>query len=147
MKRAIGLSLLAGPVLLICSVSAQDRKEDQRRPDLALWAGLKRSLTDRNGEEYFQQNVKDAAIPVLVGTLISATPADRPSVLVIGISDPSTPEVTLRLKGDDGKDAHLNGPVTPGSQIRFEGVAREFTKDPFMLTFETLPSFKKPRGR
>jgi hypothetical protein len=47
----------------------------------------------------------------LVGTLISATPADRPSVLVIGISDPTTPEVALRLKGDDRKDAHLNGPV------------------------------------
>jgi hypothetical protein len=148
MKRQIVALVLA--VLGLCPVSsgsAQDGNADKTRPDLKLWSALKRSLTGADGEEFFRQNIKDFALPVMVGTLISSTPAERPTVLVIGLSDPSTPEITLRLKDDSGKDAHLNGPIMRGSQIRFEGAATAFTKDPFMLTIETSPKFGKPRRR
>jgi hypothetical protein len=55
---------------------------------------------------------------------------------VVAITDAATPEVTLRLTDNAGKEAHLNGPVMQGSQIRFEGVVAAFTKEPFMLTLE-----------
>ena len=149
MKRLIVVLVPAvlGLLCWVVSGSAQDANADRTRPDLKLWSALKRSLTGADGEEFFRQNVKDSALPILVGTLISATPAEGPSVLVIGLSGPTTPEITLRLKDETGKDAHLNGPIMRGSQIRFEGAAIAFTKDPFMLTVETSPKFGKPRRR
>ena len=131
----------------IADGSAQDFNDEKVRPDLKLWATLKRSLTGDEGDEFFRQNVKDCALPVLVGTLISAAPPEAPNVLVIALSDASTPEITLHLKDNTGKDTHLNGPVMPGSQIRFQGIARAFTKDPFMVTFESLGKFGRPRKR
>ena len=146
--------LIAGLVLavfgLLCPVSsesAQDTVIDKARADLELWSAVKRSLTGADGEEFFRQSLKDVALPIMVGTLISSTPKERPTVLVIGLSDASTPEITLLLKDKSGKDAPLNGPITRGSQIRFEGVVTAFTKDPFMLTIETAPKFAKPRRR
>jgi len=53
--------------------------------------------------------------------------------LVLGISDPETPEVTLRLRRQNAK---LKTQPKQGAAILFEGIAREFKKDPFMLTFE-----------
>jgi len=88
-------------------------------------------------EEYFRANLKNADVPVLIGTLISATPAE----LVVNLSGDNTPEVTLVLKDERNHAAHLNGPLAPGSQIQFRGVPVAFTREPFMLTFdvETVP--------
>jgi hypothetical protein len=107
MKKPIPAVILAASALLCCvaGVLAQERKADNTRRDLELWAVLKRALSGPDGEEYFREKLKDSALPILVGTLIS---------------DPAIPEVTLRLKDDTGKDAHLNSPVMRGSQIRFE---------------------------
>jgi len=109
-------------------------------------------LTSANGEEFFRKELKDCLLPVMVGTLISSTPAERPTVLVIGLSDPSSTEITLRMKDDSGNAASLNGPIMHGSKIQFEGVVRSFTKTPFMIyieafTIEVLPKFEKPIRR
>ena len=148
MKRTVAIILPAfGLLCWVVAGSAQDGKASPVRRDLELWAALKRSLSQPQGEEFFRDNLKDFALPVLAGTLISATPADRPSALVIGISDPSTPEVTLRLKDENGRDAHLDHAVVRGSEIRFEGAPVAFTKEPFMLTVEVSPNLGKPRRR
>jgi hypothetical protein len=75
-------------------------------------------------------------VAVFTGTLLSAEPAEKPSVLVVAISDSTTPEVTLRMKDSEWKDAHLNGPLLRGSVVQFEGLAVSFSKEPFMVTFE-----------
>ena len=108
----------------------------------ALWQILKKQLTGSTGAEYFQQSVKNCALPTLEGRLVSATPAERPSVLIVAMSDGDEPEVTLRLKDKNGADGHLPGPVVRGSLILFDGVAISFTPEPFMLTFDvsTTPS-------
>ena len=152
MKRLIVTGLPAILGMLLCAVNgglAQDGSADKTRPDLKLWSSLRRSLVAADGEDFFQQNLKGFALPVMIGTLISSTPAERPTILVIGLSNPATPEIRLRLKDDSGADAPLKGPIAPGSQIRFEGVPTAFTKDPFMLTIETSPNFGlgKPRRR
>jgi hypothetical protein len=114
----------------------------------ALWQILKKQLTGSSGAEYFQQSVKDSALPPLEGRLVSATPAERPGVLIVAMSDGDEPEVTLRLKDKNGADTHLSGPVTRGSSILFEGIAVSFTREPFMLTFDvsTSPRLPPPGG-
>ena len=57
------------------------------------------------------------------------------AVLVVAISDSTTPEVTLQVKDGEWKDTPLNGPLMRGSLIQFEGVPTAFTKEPFMVTF------------
>ena len=64
------------------------------------------------------------------GKLISQKPALRPKELVVGISSPDTPEVTLKFENA------LPGKAEPGTTIEFEGVPSAFTKEPFMLTFD-----------
>jgi hypothetical protein len=43
----------------------------------------------------------------------------------------SAGDVTLKL------DGALPGKMEPGGELEFEGIARSFTKDPFMVTFDT----------
>ena len=81
--------------------------------------------------------VKGAALPggangitKFKGTLIQQKPALNPKELVVGITSPDTPEVTLKL------ETPLRGKADPGTVLQFEGVASAFTKDPFMLTFD-----------
>jgi hypothetical protein len=128
------LALLPGPVGL-----AQTSKPT---PIRAMWDGIKNHLTGSGGQQYFQDILNEAELPTLEGTLISATPPDNPSVLVVGMSDPSLPEVTLRLRDEHGNEYHLNGPLMRGSQIRFEGVVKAFTQQPFMLTFDVSTELK-----
>ncbi|MCU1272656.1 MAG: hypothetical protein JWO48_87 [Bryobacterales bacterium] len=108
-----------------------------------LWSYIKRELTGPDAQEYFDSSFKGAMVPggagglwYLTGTLLSAEPREQPGVLVLAISDRSTPEVTLRFKDSKWNDSHIVGPLIPGSLIQFEGVATSFTKEPFMVTFD-----------
>lgn len=109
----------------------------------ALWSNIKKQLTAANGDEYFRLALQNADMPVLIGTLLSATPTDRPAQLVLNLSGGSTPEATLIFK-DGRQDGHLNGPLAPGSQIQFRGIPVAFTREPFMLTFEVNTAAAKP---
>jgi len=50
----------------------------EKYPQLAMWMGIKGQLADTNGEQYFQGQLKDAAVPKLKGALVEAKPACRP---------------------------------------------------------------------
>ena len=56
----------------------------------------------------------------------------RPKELTLAIGG-DTPNVTLKL------DEPLPGKMDPGGEISFFGAAKEFSKDPYMLTFEVAP--------
>lgn len=110
------------------------KKEEEFReknPQLALWMGIKKQLSDTNGEQYFESDVKNADVPQLKGTLVEAKPACRPKELLVAISDATHSEVTLKL------DMALTGKPKTGAEIQFKGVPSAFTKDPFMLTMDT----------
>jgi hypothetical protein len=119
-------------------------KEEQfkrEHPMLALFQSIKKELTGLNGDAYWESGVKHAGLPggasgveKFCGKLISHKPARNPKELVLGISDETTPEVTLSL------DAAMRGPAEPGTEICFEGIATEFTKEPFTITFEAEKS-------
>ncbi len=100
-------------------------------PQLALWMGVRKNLSDANGDQYFETQVKNAAVPKLKGTLVEGKPACRSKELLVAISDAKNPEVTLKL------DAALSGKPETGTEIQWEGVPSAFTKEPFMLTMDT----------
>jgi hypothetical protein len=137
----VGLAMLALSLLAPVATSAQTQKPP-RANSREFWKIIKDALTAPDGQDYFENNLKGAMVPGgadglerLTGTLLSAEPAAHPAVLIVAISDARTPEATLRLKDTDWNDAHLNGPLMPGSVIQFEGVPISFVKEPFMLTF------------
>jgi tetratricopeptide (TPR) repeat protein len=111
---------------------AVEKEEEFKKsnPQLALWMGVKKMLTAEGGSQYFETQMKGALVQGLKGKVISAKPPVRSKELVVGLADPNTPEVTLKL------DAPLKGKPEIGEDIEFEGVPSAFTPDPFMVTFD-----------
>ncbi len=107
-----------------------EEKLKRENPKLALWLSIKKQLLADNGMEYFNSSVKNTAVPALRGYLIAQSPPRRPDTLVLGLSDRSTREVTLKL------DQAFRYPAGRGTVINFRCVPRTFTKQPFNLTFE-----------
>jgi hypothetical protein len=117
--------------------AAKQAEFAKANPGLALWTTIKDQLTAANGEQYFETQVKGAALPggannvtKFKAKLISQKPALRPKTLVVALSG-DAPEVTLNLEG-----FVLPGKAEPGTELGFEGVASAFTKEPFNLTFD-----------
>ena len=140
MRQSAFVSLLVPALLVVSAVLGSAQASNSQGVNIkairALWSSIKKQLSGPNGVDYFHNALENADLPLLIGTLISATPEQQPSTLVLTMSDGTTPEVTLRLKDDSWRDAHLSGPVMRGSQIQFEGVPSAFTQNPFMLTFD-----------
>lgn len=101
-------------------------------PQLALWVQMKQELTGANAASNFETNLKGAALPKMKGKLVSMEPAVNPKKLLIGISNPDNAEVTLVLS----ENGAFRGKAEPGTEIEFEGIGKEFSSDPFMLTVE-----------
>ncbi|MBV9406633.1 MAG: hypothetical protein JO211_14910, partial [Acidobacteriaceae bacterium] len=79
-------------------------KRIESDPGFKLWYTIKQSLTGDQGDQFFNSNVKDAEIPGgaegvknFTGTVISIDPPDHPTKVVLGIEDPTKPDVTLEF--------------------------------------------------
>jgi tetratricopeptide (TPR) repeat protein len=103
---------------------------DKTHPEKALWKDLKAALMAPSGDTYFETNMRDALVPRLRGKLVAASPASKPKELILAIEN-SAGDVILKL------DGALPGRMEPGGEIEFEGIAKSFSRDPFMVTFET----------
>ncbi|HKE26791.1 MAG TPA: hypothetical protein VKB88_30775 [Bryobacteraceae bacterium] len=110
---------------------------EKTNPQLALWMKIKAALSDTNGDQYFQTQLNNSAVPQLRGTVVEAKPACHSKELLVavplpgpdGAPQPATKaEITLKL------DAPLSGKPELNSEFHWEGVPVAFTKDPFMLT-------------
>jgi hypothetical protein len=116
--------------------NAAQEKFEQDNPQLALWMKIKAALLNTGNEEYFQQQLKGAAVPQLKGRLVDAKPACRPKELVIAVPLPDAqkgpvPEITLAL------EKPLTGKPELQTEVQWEGVPSAFTREPFMLTMDT----------
>ena len=105
-------------------------------PMLAFWRQVKDGLTGDGSAAYWEA-MNGSALPgssvqdgKFRGKLISATPETRPKELKLAIEDPMVADVTLKL------EEPLPGKMDPGGEIAFSGVAKDFAKTPFMVTFE-----------
>ena len=122
--------------LIASAIQAEFEKD---HPQLALWLKIKAALSATDGEQYFDGQLKDAAVPLLAGTLIEAKPACRPKELLIAVTPPetgapATPEIDLKF------DKPLTGKPELNATLQFEGVPSAFTGEPFLLTMKSETS-------
>ena len=109
---------------------------EKSNPQLALWMKIKAALADTNGEQYFESQLKNSAVPALRGTLVAAKPACHPKELQVAVplpdaAQPLKSEITLKL------DRPLNGKPEANSEFQWEGVPTAFAREPFDLTMDT----------
>lgn len=129
-------------------------------PAFKLWYSIQQNLIQQ-GDQFWSQ-LKDAEVPGTAvegvknfsGTVISVDPPDKPTKVVLGVTDPTKPDATLNFNEPIPADA-----VKPGTKIEFSGVADSYTTNPYMLTFKdpSIPGVKTsapktphksmPRGR
>ena len=121
--------------------------EDARKADPlgTMWReDIKGNLVKDGGDAFFDMNLKDAELPgpdpndhsdkpaprYFNATIISMTPENRPKEVVVAIENPGVGDAKLTFM------TALPGKMEPGEKVRFKGIAKSFTKDPFMITFE-----------
>jgi hypothetical protein len=112
---------------------------EKDHPQLALWQKIKGVLSADDGMQYFEGQMKDAAVPQLTGVLIEAKPACHARELLVSVPLPEAPrplhaEIRLKL------EKPLAGKPEPNAEFQWEGVPSAFTKDPFLLTMDADPS-------
>jgi hypothetical protein len=107
----------------------REQADAAKNPELALWKRIRESLAAPDGPQFFDRELKDAAVPQLKGTVIEAKPACRPTELFIAITG-TQPEIILKL------EKPLPGKPELNTEIEWEGAAQAFTPDPFRLTME-----------
>ncbi len=118
-------------------MAENEEKFKAQNPMLFLWTNIKKALEDQAGGAGYFEQIKGSLMPggagdvkKFKGTIISTKPVARPKEVVVGITSADTPEVTLRL------DTAMTSKADPGTVIEFEGVAVEFVREPFNLTFD-----------
>ena len=108
----------------------KDKKDREGNPMLAQWRDVKAILTADNGQEKFDAEVKENALPTFKGKIISMTPALKPNTIVLAVEKDGVADCTITF------EAALPGKMDAGSELEFTGVAKSFKKDPYMLTLE-----------
>lgn len=123
---------------------AKEAEFEKDHPQLALWMKIKAALLDTNGEQYFESQLKDAAVPQLIGTLVEARPACRPRELLVAVPElgAQEPDVGARLTAEIllKLDQALDGKPELNASFEWEGVPSAFTKEPFLLTMDAEKS-------
>jgi hypothetical protein len=111
-----------------------------KQSPLGFWRdSIKAPLSNPEAESLFIEKYRDVAFPpedvvyYLEGTVVSVTPEDSQGRKVL-----------LSMRGDgpadaalliDGMDWELTSQPKKGTIVRFTGVAREFTREPFLILF------------
>ena len=136
-------------------VLALSRRWPQLAQAFKQWYQVQQSLIGDQGQSNFDANVKEAQLPggdvkFFKGTVISMDPAEKPTKIVVGVSDPTVADATLTF------DSPVTSPVKVGDVIEFSGVADSFTKSPYIITFSgvegpdlktTAPAKPKPHKK
>lgn len=140
LQRIVKTSPLPPPGFTIKTATqiAQEKEAEfeASNPQLALWMKIRGQLADTGGEQYFNDRLKNSAVPPLRGTLIEARPVCRPKELLLAVPLPDSQqllraEITLKL------DSALAGKPELNQEVQWKGVPSAFSKDPFMLTMDT----------
>ena len=124
-------------------IAAEKEAEfEKSNPQLSMWMKIKGALTDTNGDQYFDTQLKNAAVPKLKGILVEAKPACKPKELLVAVPLPEAKapypaEISVKLVDEEGKPEMLTGKPDPNSEFQWEGVPSAFTKEPFLLTMDT----------
>jgi hypothetical protein len=114
-----------------------DAEAAAKDPMMTFWVKFLKEPILKD-DAYFDMNVKDAALPggangvmKFKGKIVSMTPATRPKEIVLSVEKPGVGDAKLTL------ETALPGKMEAGEELQFEGVAKSYTKEPYMVTFET----------
>ena len=88
--------------------AAEEEEFRTKNPQLAMWMSIKGQLADTNGQQYFEETLKEHDMSgengakLLKGTLLEAKPACKAKELLVAIPMPNAtgapvPEITLKL--------------------------------------------------
>jgi len=110
--------------------NAAEEADRAANPMLAAWKDTKGILTGDGGQAKFDSDIKDSELPKFTGKIVSMTPALRPKTVVVAVEKDGVADCTLTFT------AALPGKMETGESLTFTGVAKSFTKDPYMLTLE-----------
>ena len=117
----------------------KDAEFTREHPQVALWMKIKAALAAPDGEQYFEGQLKNSAVPPLKGTLVEAKPACHPRELLVAVglaSDNATPQAEIAVK----LDKPLAGKPETGTEFQWQGVPSAFVASPFLLTMDTESS-------
>ena len=89
---------------------------------------MRRRLEGSDGDTYFAETLHNNPLARLKGVLIQSTPDDKPTELSIGVTNPATPEIVLKVSPE------LAAGAPAGTVIEFEGTIDGFVRSPFSLT-------------
>ena len=116
--------------------AAADAAARAANPIVYMWANdiKARLLKD---DSLWDSAVKDTILPpdkdgmpqYFEAKIVSMMPATNPKELTVAIEKPDVADAKLEL------DKPLDGKMEPGESIQFKGQTKEWTKDPFMITF------------
>ncbi len=119
------------------ALQAKDRnKLMTENPELFKWLSLKDRLK-AEGDTFGEALKGSDAGGTIKGKLVSATPETNPKELQLSIEDGITPDAIVRLT------TPLKGKAEPGIDLEFVGSVKEYTTDPFSLTFDADPDQMK----
>jgi tetratricopeptide (TPR) repeat protein len=113
------------------AVIAARRAEEElvrTNPALAAWLRIRKQLESPEAEKYFNEVLKTAPLPLLKGTVIRCTPANKPTEVVLGMSNAVAEEVLLKF------GSPMSRAADPGAEIEFEGTVEAYAQAPFLLT-------------
>ena len=127
------------------AASARKQKEfAEKYPQFALWMGIKGQLTDANGQQYFEGQLKDADVAgqggqrALKGMVLEGRPACRSKELLLAVPEPdSRPDARDHAQAGLCPDRQTRLPARRSSSTRSRAPSR---RSPFMLTMETEKS-------
>ena len=115
---------------VIRKTNAADADWRTAHPMLAAWRDTKAILTADDGQAKFDADIKDSALPKFTGKIVSMTPALKPKTVVVLVDDEKDGKADCTLTFE----AAMPGKMDVGETLSFEGVAKSFVKDPYMLT-------------
>jgi len=145
--KAAAKASATGTFAIMSTVEIAKKKQEEREayaranPMLAFWTNsIKENLVGDNSESYwgFMNGalLPGDSIPGVAkfkGKIISLMPETNPKEIMLSIAGGEMADAKLIL------DDPLRGTMDVGMEIGFAGAAKEFTKDPFMVTFEVDP--------
>jgi hypothetical protein len=114
------------------AVAARRADEELTRtnPQLAAWVHIRRQLESPDGDKYLA-DLRATPLPKLKGVVIRVQPETKPVEIVLGLTQPPTEEVVLRVS------TPFPNAAPPGTELEFEGTVDSFGKQPFTLTVLT----------
>ena len=123
-------------------LTAEQAKKDEAakaNPMLAFWTEIKEGLTGEASPQYWEA-MKDAGLPggkdgvtKFRGKIVSMTPETNPKELTLSIASGDAADAKIVL------DEPLRGKMDLGLEIGFSGAAKDFSKEPYLVTFESGP--------